>query len=217
MKTNFLKIFFAASLILLVSSCSKDSDNHTDCHECHIAFVYPDGSEDAWEITAPGGGDEFCGDDLEDAEKLYGLFIIHGFSTFDSLYNIPWRTVENMGLSQDLMAWLSAWLPKSYNEETPAESFTPLLGHWEDCMGGRRCTIKEDYSEESKTCIVEEQDSNRKNGKIGVDYEDPANVLLEAPWGKNGGKRTWWGRIENNGTRIRWKGRRGESFWHKIA
>ena len=69
MKTNFLKIFFAASLILLVSSCSKDSDDHTDCHECHIAFVYPDGSEDAWEITAPGGGDEFCGDDLEDAES----------------------------------------------------------------------------------------------------------------------------------------------------
>lgn len=153
----------------------------------------------------------------KDAEKLYGLFIIHGFSTFDSLYNIPWRTVENMGLSQKLTAWLSAWLPKSYNEETPAESFTQLLGHWEDSMGGRRCTIKQDYSEESKTCIVEEQDSNVKNGKIGVDYEDPANVLLEAPWGKNGDKRTWWGRIENNGTRIRWEGRRGESFWHKIA
>jgi hypothetical protein len=153
----------------------------------------------------------------EDAEKLYGLFIMHGFSTFGSLYNIPWRAVENMGLSQDLMAWLSAWLPKSYNEETPAESFTPLLGHWEDSMGGRRCTIKQDYSEESKTCIVEEQDSNRKDGKIGVDYEDPANVLLEAPWGKNGVIRKWWGRIENNGTRIRWEGRRGESFWHKIA
>ena len=76
MKTNFLKIFFAASLILLVSSCSKDSDNHTDCHECHIAFVYPDGSEDAWEITAPGGGDEFCGDDLEDAESSSYVYVV---------------------------------------------------------------------------------------------------------------------------------------------
>ena len=79
MKTNFLKIFFAASLILLVSSCSKDSDDHndhTDCHECHIAFVYPDGSEDAWEITAPGGGDEFCGDDLEDAESTSYVYVV---------------------------------------------------------------------------------------------------------------------------------------------
>ena len=76
MKTNFLKIFFAASLILLVSSCSKDSDNHTDCHECHIALVYTDGSEDAWEITAPGGGDEFCGDDLEDAESDSYIYVV---------------------------------------------------------------------------------------------------------------------------------------------
>ena len=33
----------------------------------------------------------------EDAEKLYGLFIIHGFSTFDSLYNIPWRHSRKYG------------------------------------------------------------------------------------------------------------------------
>jgi len=130
---------------------------------------------------------------------------------------MPWSVVENMKLSADLMAWLSVWLPKSYNTESPVEGFAQLLGHWEDSMGGRQCTIKHDYSEDSKTCIVEEQDSNRANGNIGVDYEDPTNVLLEAPWGKNGQLRTWRGKIESNGTRIRWEGRRGVSFWYKIA
>lgn len=153
----------------------------------------------------------------DDADKLYGLFIAHGFSTLKSLNNIPWSVVENMALSQELMAWLSAWLPKSYNAETQSESFIRLLGQWEDSMGGRRCTIRPDLSEETKTCVVEEEDGNRNNGQIGVDYEDPANVILDAPWGKNGETRTWRGKIENGGTRIRWEGRRGESFWHKIT
>ena len=62
-------LLIIASLILLVSSCSKDSDNHTDCHECHIALLLDGGGEKAWDITAPDGGNEFCGDDLENAES----------------------------------------------------------------------------------------------------------------------------------------------------
>lgn len=147
----------------------------------------------------------------KDAENLYGILIASGFSTIKSLYNITWEIVENMKLSRELMTWLSAWLPNSYNE------YPSLLGVWEDSMGGRRCTIKLDDSDESKTCVVEEENSKKVNGKIGVDYEEPNNVILDAPWGKNGEIRTWRGKIENGGTLIRWNGRRGESFWYKIT
>jgi hypothetical protein len=147
----------------------------------------------------------------KNAENLYGLLIASGFSTLKSLYNITWEIVENMNLSQELMTWLSVWLPNSYNE------YPQLMGVWEDSMGGRRCTIKPDESDESKTCMVKEENSKKADGKIGMDYEDPNNVILTAPWGKNGEIRTWRGKIENGATQIRWYGRRGESFWYKIT
>ncbi len=56
-----------ASVFALMSSCSKDGE---DCHECHIALENANGPETMWHIESPSGGEEFCGDELEDMERL---------------------------------------------------------------------------------------------------------------------------------------------------
>ena len=146
-----------------------------------------------------------------DAENLYKLFIMHGYSTIKSLANMPWSVVENMVLSQALMSWLSVWLPKSYNV------VPHLIGYWEDGMGGRPYTIRQCNSEDFNKYIVEEQDSNRNSGCISLDCVNQDIILLKAPWGKNGNMLEWKGEIEQNGMRIRWQGKHEQSFWYKVG
>ena len=52
----------------MMSSCSDDHDDHADCHECHLSLPMSDGSEMMWNITNSAGGEDFCGDELADAE-----------------------------------------------------------------------------------------------------------------------------------------------------
>ena len=56
--------------VAFISSCSSDSDSHTDdgCHECHIALDNGDGTETAWDITNSSGGEDFCGSELATVE-----------------------------------------------------------------------------------------------------------------------------------------------------
>ena len=56
------------SVFTLMSSCSKDDGE--ECHECHIALENANGSETMWHIDSPSGGEEFCGDELEDMEEF---------------------------------------------------------------------------------------------------------------------------------------------------
>ncbi len=70
MKTkNLLTIALIASSVAIFSSCSEDDDHADDgCQECHIAMDM-NGTEMMWEITNAAGGEEFCGDELDDAES----------------------------------------------------------------------------------------------------------------------------------------------------
>ena len=55
-------------------SCEKDDDHDELCHECHIAL--PDKSELAWDITNSSGGEEFCGQELIDAESSTYVYVL---------------------------------------------------------------------------------------------------------------------------------------------
>ena len=69
------KYFLSAIVLIAVvtmTSCSKDDDEV--CHECHIAL--PDKSETAWDITNAAGGEEFCGQELTDAESSSYVYTV---------------------------------------------------------------------------------------------------------------------------------------------
>lgn len=48
-------------------------------------------------------------------------------------------------------------------------------------------------------------------------HSNPTKITLTAPWGKNKTLRKWEGEICDNQTKIKWKGRKGTSFWYKIG
>ena len=60
-------------LFACISSCSKDGE---DCHECHIALENANGSESMWHIESPSGGEEFCGQELENAESSSYVYTV---------------------------------------------------------------------------------------------------------------------------------------------
>ena len=55
----------------------------------------------------------------------------------------------------------------------------------------------------------------KKKAVITLHHDQPTKVTLRAHWGKNGALRTWEGEICDNQTKIKWRGRRGTSFWYK--
>ena len=61
-----------ASVFALMSSCSKDDGE--ECHACHLALQDANSNdpndETVWHIDPPSGGEEFCGDELEDMEEF---------------------------------------------------------------------------------------------------------------------------------------------------
>ena len=79
---------FALCGIFLFSSCEDDHDHETECSACHIALPDANGGEMIWDITNSSGSDQFCGDELEDAESSS-----YSYSVTDTLYsddgNIP--------------------------------------------------------------------------------------------------------------------------------
>ena len=78
-KTNYLMSAILLSLVVIMTSCSKENQNEL-CHECHIAL--PDKSETAWDITNSSGGEEFCGQELGDAESTSYVYTVT-----DTLYS----------------------------------------------------------------------------------------------------------------------------------
>ena len=66
-KINYLlsAIFFMTATTM--TSCSDSNDDHTSCHECHIAYEGPNGEIEV-PISAADGGEDFCGTELEEAE-----------------------------------------------------------------------------------------------------------------------------------------------------
>jgi len=68
------------SLVVIMTSCSKEENQNELCHECHIAL--PDKSETAWDITNSSGGEEFCGQELVDAESTSYVYTVT-----DTLYS----------------------------------------------------------------------------------------------------------------------------------
>ena len=75
---NFLSIATIVCAIAIFSSCKKeDEHDHSDeCHGCHLSLPDGNGGELMWDITNAAGGDEFCGDELEDAESNDFVFEI---------------------------------------------------------------------------------------------------------------------------------------------
>ena len=71
-KVNYLLTAIAFLGITTMTSCSKDDAEV--CHECHIAL--PDKSETAWDITNSSGGEDFCGQELEDAESSNYVYTV---------------------------------------------------------------------------------------------------------------------------------------------
>ena len=88
-----------------------------------------------------------------------------------------------------------------------------VTGTWEDSSRGRRCQIMDGVFLKSYA-VKDELDGDNMEGSLVVNED---SVTLCAPWGKHGAIRTWMGNIEKNGTQIRWKGRKGETFWYKIT
>ena len=82
MKLFFFKGVFVLSLISFLASCSKSDSHHDECHECHLAYALPDGGETAWDIENADGGDEFCGDELNDVESADYIHVV-----VDTLYS----------------------------------------------------------------------------------------------------------------------------------
>ena len=68
---NFLNIAIITCSLALFTSCSGDDDHaHSDeCHGCHLALPDGSGGELMYDITNAAGGEEFCGDELADAES----------------------------------------------------------------------------------------------------------------------------------------------------
>ncbi len=87
-KVNYLLSAIALAGFATMTSCSKDSDDTAPdaCYPCHIAIDTK--SETAWDITNAAGGEEFCGDELADAESATYVYTV-----VDTLYsdegNIP--------------------------------------------------------------------------------------------------------------------------------
>ena len=75
---NFLSIATIVCAIAIFSSCKKEEEHdHSDeCHGCHLSLPDGNGGELMWDITNAAGGDEFCGDELEDAESNDFVFEI---------------------------------------------------------------------------------------------------------------------------------------------
>jgi len=71
-KVNYFLVATVLAVVVVMTSCKKDDKEI--CHECHIAL--PDKSETAWEITNSSGGEEFCGDELEDAESSSYIYTV---------------------------------------------------------------------------------------------------------------------------------------------
>ncbi len=73
---NLLTIAIVACSVAMFSSCSSDDDHADGCHECHIALENADGSETMWHIESPSGGEEFCGQELENAESSSYVYTV---------------------------------------------------------------------------------------------------------------------------------------------
>ena len=71
-KVNFISFAVICSAMVIMTSCSKEDGDL--CHECHIAL--PDKSEAAWDITNSSGGEEFCGQELTDAESSSYVYTV---------------------------------------------------------------------------------------------------------------------------------------------
>lgn len=67
MNKELLMLLVAITATVCLSSCSDDDHDH-ECQECHIAYMM-DGAEIEVPITNAAGGEEFCEDELEDAES----------------------------------------------------------------------------------------------------------------------------------------------------
>tara|TARA_B100001758_G_C18247662_1_gene524044 strand:+ start:130 stop:483 length:354 start_codon:yes stop_codon:yes gene_type:complete len=79
-KVNYFLSMTVLMSFVFMTSCSKDDDHDELCHECHIAL--PDKSETAWDITNLSGGEEFCGQELTDAESSSYVYTVT-----DTLYS----------------------------------------------------------------------------------------------------------------------------------
>ena len=79
-KINYFLSAITLTAVVTMTSCSKDDDNADPCHECHIAL--PDKSETAWDITNAAGGEDFCGQELTDAESSSYVYTVT-----DTLYS----------------------------------------------------------------------------------------------------------------------------------
>lgn len=77
-KSNYFLSAIVLIAVVTMTSCSKDNDEL--CHECHIAL--PDKSETQWEITNAAGEEEFCGQELTDAESSSYVYTVT-----DTLYS----------------------------------------------------------------------------------------------------------------------------------
>ena len=73
-KTNLLTLAVLSSM-LVFTSCSKDNDTAELCAECHIALDN-DKSETIWDIASPSGDDNFCGDELTEAEASDATYTV---------------------------------------------------------------------------------------------------------------------------------------------
>ena len=71
-KSNYFLSAIVLIAVVTMTSCSKDDDEL--CHECHIAL--PDKSETQWDITNAAGGEEFCGQELTDAESSSYVYTV---------------------------------------------------------------------------------------------------------------------------------------------
>tara|TARA_B100001758_G_scaffold50625_1_gene41135 strand:+ start:23015 stop:23362 length:348 start_codon:yes stop_codon:yes gene_type:complete len=71
-KLNYFLVATILAAVFTMTSCKKDDKEV--CHECHIAL--PDKSETAWDITNSSGEEEFCGEELEDAESSSYIYTV---------------------------------------------------------------------------------------------------------------------------------------------
>lgn len=95
--------------------------------------------------------------------------------------------------------------------------YTILTGIWEDSVGMFKCNILPSFKHKGYKVIENRKIRKKNKPRITFMYnDDDTTIILTAPWGENGTKKSWTGRIEDDGNKIVWSGWRGELIWLKI-
>jgi len=81
-------------------------------------------------------------------------------------------------------------------------------------MDDDACKIYLERDSEKDKYTLRDTETRVSEGEIGLDFENPNNLILRAPWGKDKSILYWVGKMGDGGTTIVWN---GKSKWYKCS